>query len=458
MMKPQSRRSGAFDPLNRLERSGLGLLLAGIIAFGVVTEIRSGGFLKRRMTDVDTYFRAAWAVRVHRDPYQVTDSNGWHYNYPPLLAILLYPLADAPAGASRAGLLPYPLSVAIWFILSVGFAWVGTCWLARAFEKTSPDPRVRDQPRYCRRWWALRIIPLLVCLPALGRALARGQVDVLLLLLLCAAGALLAYHRRLGAGFCIGLAAALKLFPGFLLLYAIWRGRPRIILGGVLALALGMIVVPVLVMGPHFTLAAYQRFNQVLIEPALGLNHNRSRGKELFDINRTDSNSFEAVLNNTLHIGALVKNQRPPAPTRPEKIAAWLIGLALLVVTLQLERRRRGYDAVGRNLFLGALTVLMLPMIPICHPHYFCLALPLVMVLLEARWRRDQTLPIGWPLGAVLGFFLLSHLLTVLPPFHLLRGLGLVTYGGLGLWLASLVMMWRYHDQPAPTALLEQRP
>ncbi len=139
MMKPQSRRSGAFDPLNRLERSGLGLLLAGIIAFGVVTEIRSGGFLERRMTDVDTYFRAAWAVRVHRDPYQVTDSNGWHYNYPPLLAILLYPLADAPAGASRAGLLPYPLSVAIWFILSVGFAWVGTCWLARAFEKTSPD-------------------------------------------------------------------------------------------------------------------------------------------------------------------------------------------------------------------------------------------------------------------------------------------------------------------------------
>ena len=36
------------------------------------------------------------------DLYGITDDNHWHYHYPPLLAILLTPLADPPAGASRS--------------------------------------------------------------------------------------------------------------------------------------------------------------------------------------------------------------------------------------------------------------------------------------------------------------------------------------------------------------------
>ena len=445
-MENNSPATGAFGPLNRLERIGLVTLLVGVIVFGVVTEIRSGGFLKRRMTDVDTYFRAAWAVRVHRNPYNVTDTNGWHYNYPPLLAILLVPLADAPAGWSRTGLLPYPVSVALWFVLSVGFVWVGACWLARALEQVSEDPLVRTQPRYCRRWWALRILPILICLPALGRALARGQVNALLGMLFCGAGAMLAYRRQIWSGFCIGLAAALKVFPGFLFLYALWRFRWRMILGGGLALVIGLAAIPLLTMGPHSTSAAYRRFSQVIIEPALGLNHNTSRNRELFDINQTDSTSFLAMIDHTLHF------DRPaPAPNRSEKIASWLISFVLVGLTLGVERRRRKHDPIFRNLFFGVLIVIMLPMIPICHPHYFCMVLPLVTTLLAARWERDRKLPIGWPLGLVFAFFALSHILTVLPPFHILRGLGLVTYGGLALWGAGLVMMWKWLPTP-PTA------
>ena len=70
--------------------------MAFLLAFGVLVEIRSA-YMRRRMTDLNCYLRAAWAVRQGgADLYHVFDDNGWHYNYPPLFAILLTPLADPP--------------------------------------------------------------------------------------------------------------------------------------------------------------------------------------------------------------------------------------------------------------------------------------------------------------------------------------------------------------------------
>ncbi len=439
--------TGAFDPLGKLERIGLIALLIGVIVFGTVTEIRSA-FLKRRMTDVDTYFRAAWAVRVHQNPYDITDTNHWHYNYPPLLAIGLYPLADAPAGQSRAGLVPYAVSVAIWYVIGILAVWLGACTLARALEKSSQDPQVRGQPRYCRRWWALRIIPILVCLPALGRALVRGQVNSILLLLFCVAGAALAGRKELRSGFALGLAAAIKIFPAFLVLYGIWRLRWKVLLGATAGVLLGVVIIPLAVMGPQPMMAAYKTLNKVILEPALGLNHNQSRGRELLDVNKTDSTSFLAMIDHTMHLG-----EKTPAPDKGEKLAHWIISFVLVAITLLLERLWRKDDAIFRNLFLGTLIVIMLPIIPICHPHYFCMVLPLVLTLLAAKWEYDQKLPIGRGLGLVLIFFALSHILTVLPPpFYILRNLGLVTYGALVLWGAGLVAMWKWQPKPISIA------
>ena len=429
---------GPFDPLGKIERFGLIALLIGVLAFGCVTEVRSA-FLKRRMTDVDTYFRAAWAVRVHKDLYNVTDTNGWHYNYPPLLATLLYPLADAPAKFTRAGLLPYSVSVAIWFLISVGCIGWGIHVLAAALEKTSTDPAVRNMPRFCRRWWALRIIPLLVCLPAIGRAVVRGQVDSELLMLFCFAGAALATRKRFWAGFANGIAAALKIFPGFLLLDGLSRLLWKYLVGMAVALVVGLFVIPGIIMGPRHMVAGYRRFTQVMLEPALGLNNNTSRDKELFDINKTDSNSFEAMIDHTVYF-----DRSAPAPASWMKIAHFGISAILVAITLLIERLSRKDDPIYRNIFLGVLITIMMPIIPICHPHYYCMVLPLIMALLAARWERDHHLPLGGPLGWVLIFFTISHILTVLPPFHILRGLGLVTYSALTLWAAGLVVMWRW--------------
>src|SRR5262249_4845534 len=90
--------SHSFPPpiisgLSKWQRVGIGLFLAGFIVFGPLVELRSA-FLKRRMTDLGVYLRAAWAVRSGDDLYTITEENGWHYHYLPLFAIVMTPLAD----------------------------------------------------------------------------------------------------------------------------------------------------------------------------------------------------------------------------------------------------------------------------------------------------------------------------------------------------------------------------
>src|SRR5947209_4175021 len=109
-----SPRAAALTPWERL---GLAAFFALFVAFGGLVELRTA-LLSRRMGDLDCFLRAAWAVRSGADLYDVTDDNGFHYNYPPLLAVLATPLADPPAGAGRARLLPYPVSVGDWYALS----------------------------------------------------------------------------------------------------------------------------------------------------------------------------------------------------------------------------------------------------------------------------------------------------------------------------------------------------
>src|SRR6516164_1269972 len=87
--------AAGLGPLKTWERICVGLLVASVVLFGGFVEYRSA-FLSRRMGDLGCYLCAGWAVRAGVDMYGITEDNGWHYNYPPLYAILFTPLADPP--------------------------------------------------------------------------------------------------------------------------------------------------------------------------------------------------------------------------------------------------------------------------------------------------------------------------------------------------------------------------
>src|SRR6516165_11928093 len=114
MTGPDSPQNMQYAPLSAWERIATVGLFVSLVGFGGLVEIRSA-CLSRHMTDLDVYLRAAWAVRTGADFYSIMDDNGWHYHYPPLFAILLVPLADPPFGCDRSGMVPFAVSVIIWY-------------------------------------------------------------------------------------------------------------------------------------------------------------------------------------------------------------------------------------------------------------------------------------------------------------------------------------------------------
>lgn len=434
--------SQASDRLSRWERVGLVLILVLFVAFGVLVEYRSA-FLRRRMGDLGCYLRAAWAVRTGNDLYDVTDDNGWHYNYPPLYAILMAPLADPPRGADAAGYVPYAVSVAVVYLLNLAFLVLAVYWLAGALDYSS---RERGLSWDSRRWWTLRVLPVLICLVPIGHTLMRGQANLLLLALVCGIIAAAVRGWRFLAGVSLAGAICLKIFPAYLLLYPLWRRDGRCLAGCAAGLAVGLGVIPAVALGPGRAVDSYRELAVVLVGPALGWGDDQSRADELIEVTATDSQSFLATLHNTLYLD---RETRPKTASAGVRRAHCLLGGTFTLLTLFAARWRRQESALDTSLFIGALTLIMILCSPVCHTHYFTLSLPLVMGLLALEWRRRGALTMGPGLKLLLAAQVVGSILPLLPPLEVLKDTGLAMYTALTLWATACVVLWRQGREPA---------
>jgi hypothetical protein len=423
-------------PLTRWDRLGLVVLAVVLAAFACLVEKRSA-FMQRRMTDAGVYFRAAWAVRTGADLYQVADENNWHYNYPPLLAILLVPLADAPAGMPRDLMLPYPVLVAMWFLLNLLCLIVAVHWLAQTLEETIAEQGAGHSNWTAREWWTRRLTPLLICLAPVAHTLMRGQVNLILLLLLAGMLRSLVRGHSGKAGVWLAGAICLKIIPAFLLLYPLWRRDLRFLGGCASGLAVGLFLIPTAVFGPAQTATYFDELARGVLAPGLTHQGDSTRAKELTDMTGTGSQSFVVVWHNTLN---------PDRETRPAHASPWLrmaafgSGAVLALLTVWAWRRRQPHSGPQTYVAWGALTLVMIFVSPVSHLHYFSLCLPLVMGLLALYPPR------GWLTGAWLagaGLFLAAHTLPHLEPISYLRDFGLATYVGLLLWVAAILALAR---------------
>ncbi len=265
-------------PPSRVEWLALAAFLTVLVVFGVVVEIRSA-LQQTRKGDLNVFLRAGWAVRADADLYDVTDDNGFHYHYPPLLAILAAPLADPPAGADRAGMVPYSVSVALCYVFNLLLLAFAVHHLAGALERTATGPySLVGSPR-SRGWWALRLWPLLACLIPIGHTLSRGQVNLLLLALFAGFLADLLDGRRFRAGLWLAAAICVKIIPAYLLLLPLWRRDGRCLAGCATGLIVGLIVIPVAVLGPTRTVRCYGEMTQTVLLPGLGSGADASRAR-----------------------------------------------------------------------------------------------------------------------------------------------------------------------------------
>jgi hypothetical protein len=399
-----------------------------------------------RRTDLGVFLRAAWAVRSGTDLYSITDDKGLPYNYPPLLAILLTPFADPPPGVAMAGTLPFGLKVGAWYFISVAILVAAVHCLARALTDVLPGLAAKVGPAGSRWWWGLRVLPVLACLPAIGQGLGLGQVNVLWLALTCGMAVALLRAHSLRAGLWLAGAVCLKVLPVFLVLYPLWRRDLRCLAGLLLGLVVGLGVVPVVALGPTRAMACTRSWVEVMLLPAFGMGHDRSREAELLGITKTNNQAIMPILHKTLNLQR-DRNAIPTEVAPGVRLAHWLIGGALTAATLLASGWRRPHSPLANLLLLGLLDINMLLLSPAGHNHYLLLlALP-AMGLMAAGWRQGgaSRLPM-----AMRVFLVVNPVVSVLPMFESLRivhDIGLAMYSAIMLWLLGVLTMRRLNAE-----------
>jgi len=353
------------------------LAVAGLFLGNFVIVLQGGvlqsGMLQgeaptERTGDLGVYLRAAWAAGLGEDIYQATDSHGWHYLYPPLLASLLVPFADPPESApsaARAAAIPYGVSLGLWYWLGVGCLLVSVNTVASALARADS---VVARTRFSQGWWNDRLLPLLIVLPFALDGLRRGQTTAIILLCLAGCSTAILRGRSLRAGAWLGAAAALKLFPLYLLIYPLWRRDGRF-LAAALAVAFVASLIPVVVMGWAPALSAYRTFVTGRLAGEASGAGNATVVEELHGTN-AGVQSFEYMIYDTLHPD---RASRAPAPPQGYFFAHIALSLVLTAAALWAMRRRR--DRFGEYLFFAALVLLAIPMLPVARPHYYLLGM-----------------------------------------------------------------------------------
>ena len=404
--------------LNGVETVLVAVLFFFLLFFADIVQIRSA-FLTRVMGDADCFFRAGWAAKVGKSIYEVTDPNGWHYNYPPLFAITMIPLADPPPGENRDGCLPYPISISIFYKVSLLSLFLGVFSLARAYEKQFP---VVFENLRVKKWYYLRIFAIVVCLSPIAHTLMRGQVNLFLLMMICLAIGFQMSNKSFLSGIMIAGSICLKVFPVFLLIVPVWRKDYKQLAGCIVGLVLGLVVIPVSVMGVEKTKTAYSDFYNVLIGPSLGISGDNTRGVELTNLNSTDNHSVLAFLHGIEHPDF---SKKPAKPSLVIKIVHILMSILFLGWLLWSKGLPKKGSAMEDSHFLALASLLMVLICPVSHSQYFVLALPLVMSILVFSWFSSKRVISPW-LGFFFLFYIVANLLPLLPVFENIKRMGVM--------------------------------
>jgi len=398
-------------------------IVALCLVFGIVVYHKQ---ILLRQGDQGVYYRAGWSMRHGgADLYNITDHHGFHYLYPPVFAILMIPLAEPPPNTpaeEQNWVLSKSARMVVHYLLNLACLFWALHLLVDCLERTqllSPQRR-----------WRLLLWPLLVCLTPIGLTFVRGQLEVPLLLLLAGFTNGLVRGRRFSAGLCLAGAICAKVIPAFLLLLPLWRRDRRCLVGCATGLLLGLGLVPVLVVGPVRTAELYADQWRVLLAPGLGLGDDNSRAGELLDAGATVNQSFQMVIHLTLHYG---QSNLPPRPATWVRAVHWL--LTAVLTAMVLFRQGRTAAADGRSL-LGVVALLLVIMVlasPVCHLHYFTLALPLALCVVD----RLGTAGAFWLCWVALLLPALAYTVWEAFPLEALRALNLPLYATLVLWVVG---------------------
>jgi alpha-1,2-mannosyltransferase len=379
-----------FFPDRRTRRLVFGVLLAVLAVFGALdVRARLGtGPGVRHMSDFSCYVAAADALADGADPYSVTNPRGWHYLYPPLLAVLLLPVRTVPLQVLGM----------FWFALNVAAA-AGTYFLSLRISGAAG----RTLPRW------LGVLPLLAVLPPAISSLQRGQISLVLLFLEMLGLQLLLTGRpvrgALAGGGALAAATAVKIVPllpagilvAGLFAAAAARSRPDAVRRGasaaaglLLGLALLVWVLPAAVLGAGRTAALLSTFvHRVARNPRLAADAGilASASSNVSFVNA--SRHARGVVPASAVEGA---DPLPVGPDGPGETAALLLLAAALLppaLALAVRAGARG-DAVTLAAAFGLALAAGLLLSPLTWAHQLVQLVPAISFSALALLRRNR--------------------------------------------------------------------
>ncbi|GIF74685.1 glycosyltransferase 87 family protein [Asanoa siamensis] len=263
-----------------------------------------------------------------------------YFTYPPFAALLLRPFAAVPVG----------FTIGFFCVFTVAAVAVAAWWL------TAPVADRRGLPR-----WLLAglLFPVALAVEPTRETYFFGQINMLLILLILADFLYASPRRWFWAGAGVGLATAIKLFPGIFILYFLVtrRWREAAVSAGTAALAtlLAAAVAP---------RDSWQFWTSSLFST-----------ERVGRIDYTGNQSLQGLL------------ARLVAPAEPAR--AWWLLLVVAVTAVGLWRAARAFRA-GDDLAGVTLTGLVGALVsPITWPHHVFWFVPALVVLVDSGRRRD---------------------------------------------------------------------
>ncbi|MFI7430450.1 glycosyltransferase family 87 protein [Micromonospora sp. NPDC049836] len=333
------------DPGGRTARR-----LVAVVAIAAVLPVLYWPGRVHNFFDLKIYMRAMdwWAAGHPLYDYVQPDrvQGALYFTYPPFAALLLRPFA----------LLPLGVTVAIFTVLTLLGVVLTTWWLVRP---------VLDRHDLHRGFPLVVAVLLVLAVESTRETLTFGQINMLLVVLILADLLFAVPGGRRWAGLGVGLATAVKLFPGIFILYllATRRWRAALLASATAALA---------------TLLA------AAVAPADSW---RFWTHELWATDRVGRTDYTG---NQSLFGLL---SRLTVPEKPAQVPWLLLVLAVTGYGLwRAARAARAGDALAGLTLTGLVGGLVSPITWTHHLYWF---IPAVVVLVDATLDSGRDTPAG---------------------------------------------------------------
>lgn len=352
---------------------------------------------------------------VHAQVLGIASTDGYPYlPHPPLVVVLSWPFARMTFGA--AALCWFAGSLACAFVLAIVLSGIAR---SRTGFRLPPLPE------------ALLCFGALLMWPPVLYNLEKGQFSILIAMLIALAWVWLSQRGCRAAGVCIGLAAALKLFPALFGVYLAIRHRRSAVWFGITAGVATML--PLLRLGwravPEFIAQTSGNLSYWETWPAVTYSVRGLAARLLIG-----SDWAVAVMH------------APNAVT-----ATVLVSGAVLIAIAVYTTLRHDTTQDADDLVFAMWSVLLLPLNPLAMGHNgVLLALPIVLIGRALATNPATSLKVVWAAGAVLVSIPRQAIFEAAPipvtPFQSLAIVALPLWGTLLLFTAGVALAHRRHE------------